>query len=189
MNSPLLIENYSQGPSQGKLIFNIISFPHRSPKRQLILFALKSMEQLLELGFQGGAEPAGHLSCCTSTPSPHPKSFGTSRGGFELTIPRQVWFFLLRVTLTKLRGSSRRDVLAPRSPLELRFPGLQSPSQGRCFPSSRLPGEAQPWQEQCELYQTLFFISLSNASIFYLPDSEEELWHLFYIPRLPRELE
>lgn len=35
-------------------------------------------------------------------------------GGFELTIPRQVWFFLLRVTLTKLRGSSRSDVLAPR---------------------------------------------------------------------------
>lgn len=93
MNSPLLIENYSQGPSQGKLIFNIISFPHRSPKRQLILFALKSMEQLPELGFQGGAEPAGHLSCCTSTPSPHPKSFGTSRVGLNWQSHARSGFF------------------------------------------------------------------------------------------------
>lgn len=67
MNSPLLIENYSQGPLQAKLIFYIISFPHWNPKRQLILFSLKSMERTLCAGLLA-EQPVPHLSTRRSPP-------------------------------------------------------------------------------------------------------------------------
>lgn len=132
-NSPLLIENYSQGPSQGKLIFNIISFPHRSPKRQLILFALKSMEKLPELGFQGGAEAAGHLSCCTSPPSQHPKSSGTSRAGLELMIPRQVWFFSARSHSHKAPWEQQEFCARPEVTFGAVFSRPSIPLSGKMF--------------------------------------------------------
>lgn len=179
MNSPLLIENYSQGPSQGKLIFNIISFPHRSPKRQLILFALKSMEKLPELDFQGGAAPAGHLSCCTSSHPHPPKALEPLRTHHPTPGPG----FFCSESLRKLRGAAGGCA----QPFGAVFSTPSIPSQKRCFflphCCSALAGAILP------LPDLIFHSSFKCIDFLLLSSEEEELWHFFNIPKLPQELQ
>lgn len=153
------------GPISKQINIQHNLIPTQEPKETIDLVCTEINGKTPQVGFPRRSKGSGTPELLHIHPPQHPKSSGTSWAGLELMIPRQGWFVLLQVTLTKLCGSSRNFVLSPQSPLELCFP---CPSQGRSFPSSRVSGEAQPWQEQYWLYQTLFFISLSNALIFFI---------------------
>lgn len=105
-------------------------------------------------------------------PCQHPKGFGTSGAALGLSTPGQVWFALL-----KALWPSRGGMCSPP-------PGLQSPSQGRCFPPRLSPGRSNVGSSR-----PYFSFLFQMHWFFYLLDSEEELWPLFCIPGLPQELE
>lgn len=117
MNPPLLIENYSRGPAQGKLIFSIISFPHRSPKRQLILFALKSMGKTPRVGLPRRSRDSRTPELLHTHTSPAPQKLWNPLGWVGIEDPTSG-------TLCSTLTEQQESCVTPRSPLELCFPGF-----------------------------------------------------------------